>query len=251
MDAANKVFITTGADGKLLLGKNHLELADASMRTFTTDNLEAFQKFVGAYHDGCEVFFTDRSATLRRQTPKMGDAPVAVLNVRTPMALELICSHANKELTIQPFEIFLTSLRRWATSSHMALISRLRNFTVAKQTTYERQVDNAGNFLMSIKREGGSQDWTPPPTLSFRVPLFPHIEEMVELEFDLIFTIKDGGEPRFHMQSLDLADILQQERLRVLGDRLAKASTAPVYWGDLSLIEKTDAWRFKEQDVEL
>jgi hypothetical protein len=248
---AGKVFITPGADGKLLLGKNHLELADATRRAFTTDNLEAFQKFVGAYHDGCEVFFTDRAAHLVRQAPKMGDGPVATLNVRTPPALQLIIDNANKELSIQPFEIFLTSLRRFATSSHMALISRLRNFAVSKQTTYERNVDNAGNFLMSIKREGGNQDWTPPETLSFKVPLFPHIEEMIELSFDLIFTIKDGGEPRFHMQSLTLADDLQQARLAVLGARLAAASTAPVYWGEHALIERTDAWRFKEQDVKL
>jgi hypothetical protein len=179
--------------------------------------------------------------------------PFAHCTLADSAPLAMVLANVGFELGILDFETFLTAMRPYTHGSTLQVLSHLRNFSVAKKQTYQRVVDNAGNFKLNIQRESaGSEDWVPPPTMTFEVPVFRLLKETIIIECELHFTIKDdGAKPAFRLSNLNLKDQLEDRRREIVEERLGKAATCPKYWGQSTLHALDNGWQYRENKAAL
>ncbi|MEO7778488.1 MAG: hypothetical protein ABIY63_13230 [Fibrobacteria bacterium] len=249
--SAEKVYINAGPTGSLSIGNQVITLSDDSRKEFKTDNLLAFESFVKGREGEAEIYYSAQQVSLVPTKADKNFKALAVCILQDSQPLAALSRNVNTELGILDFEKLLTKLRKYAVGSHLTVLSNLRAFSVAKKQTYERIVDNGGNFKMLIQRESAQGDWTPPAKLGFKVPIFTYLEETVEVEFDLIFTITDAGAPEFRLENLMFAEELLERRVEVLDARLGAVATCPKYWGMYVNHPQDDSWKFRENKASL
>lgn len=243
--------INPGPDSKLSIGNQVIELKDESKKVFTTDNMLAFEAFCTGRQGEVEIYYSATELNLVPTKAERNFKPLAKCTLKPSAFLEALSAGVNKDLSIVEFEKLLTSLRRFALGSHMIVLSNLRAFTVAKKQTYERSVDNSGNYKLLMQRETSQGDWLPPEKMSFKVPLFAFLPEEIEVIFDLIFTVTDDGAPKFRLENLNYSQEILDRRVVVLDARLADKTTCPKYWGSYEFHALTDTWRYQENKASL
>jgi hypothetical protein len=242
-----KAYLTAGPDGRLSIGNQVIELADESKKTFHTDNLKAFESFVAGRTGEAEIYYSATEVALVPTKAEKNFRPLAICKLAAAPALLLLKGSIGAELNINQFEKLLTSLRKYAVGSHLIVLSNLRSFSVAKKQTYERDIDNKGNFRLLVQRESaGAGDWTPPEKLTFALPVFTFLEESITIDCDLVFSVQDGGQPVFQLENLTFNEEALERRVEILDARLGKVATCPKYWGSWQHHELTDTWKWRE-----
>lgn len=255
MGSPKEVYVNANPDGKahIILEKGQILLKDLSTAHFQTDDLEAFAVYAKAQKpDGGLSIFYDHTGLVLARTEEVSakNKPLATCSLQSSDPLKLLKAHLGQELGIAQFEKLLTSLRR--NGSFLNLISQLRNMTVNKETTYQRQLDNQANFKLLIERKGAAGDWTPPATLDFLVPVFAFLKDEIKVSPDLIMTMEDGSPaPTFTLEALTFAEDLKLRQREILESHLANLVTLPTYWGIRSVIEATDAYLYKDNGATL
>ncbi len=245
-----KVYLTASPDGKLSIGNQVIELKDVSRLTFSTDNLLAFEKFVALNKEEANICYSAKSVSLMPKQPEKAYAPIAICALQDSEALIHLNKALDKDLSIAEFEKLLYRLRRYG--DFLSTISHLRSFSVAKKQTYERDVDNSGNFRLLIQREAmGVGNWVPPEKLSFVVPVFTYLQDAFKVDLDLLFSVTDAGIPVFRLENLTFAEDLLARRIEVLDARLSSASTCPQYWGVIQNVPMDDSWMYRENKANL
>lgn len=253
MSGIENAFFNPDKDGKILIGNHLVELKDESRRTFETDNMEAFESFLADKQEKAEIYYGSTDLHLVPQELAKNSRPLAHCTLADSASLRLVLASVGFELGILDFEKFLTAMRPYTKGSTLQVLSHLRNFSVAKKQTYQRVVDNVGNYKLNIQRESaGSEDWVPPATVTFEVPVFRFLKETIVIECDLHFAIKDEGtKPIFLLDNLNLKDQVEDRRREIVEDRLGKASTCPKYWGKSILHALDNGWQYRENKAVL
>lgn len=246
-----KAYFSASPEGVLSIGNQIIKLEDESSRTFETDSLKAFEEFLPGHEDGAEIYYTDTFIFLVPVAVKRNTKPLASCTLGSSPALSYLTKNVGKDLDIASFETLLTALRKYAIGSHLAVISNLRAFTVAKKQTYERSLDNKGNFKLLTLRESAQGDWTPPDQLSFSLPLFVHVSEAVEINCDLVFSVLESGQPNFRLENLTFGEEVLARRVEVLEARLGRAATCPKYWGRHAETKADNSWKYRENKASL
>jgi hypothetical protein len=250
--SSKEITIIPGADGKISVGNQIIELTDESRKTYETDNMEGFELFLLDKQADAEIYYSATHLYLVPRVASKQSHALAICTLSNSAALSALVAAANKELTIMSLEKLLTSLRKFAQGSVLSVLSNLRNFSVAKKQTYERDVDNQGNFRLLVQREGiANSTWNPPEKLSFAVPCFKYINDLATLEFDFIFSLSDGGAPVFLLQNLTMDEELMDRRREIIESRLGVKATCPKYWGASKLHPQDDGWKYRENKASL
>lgn len=249
--------VHTNADGKahIVLEKAHIVLKDLSAGVFKTDDLAAFGAFAAAkaMDPGMPAVFYDAASLELWPTVGLNrtSAPMATCALAYSPALAFLKTKLGKVMSIADLERALNTLRR--NGPFLTVISQLKNLVVSKETKYERQVDNQANFKLLVERKGGTGDWTPPATLTFSVPVFAYLEDLITVEADLVMTMKDedGGAPTFTLEALTFEEDLKNRQREILEQRIGKYTTVPKYWGSHRVQEATDGYLYKDVGAQL
>lgn len=248
--SAEKVYINAGPDGKLSIGNQIIELKDESKKVFLTDNLMAFEKFIVGRTGEEEIYYSAKEVTLVPTKAEKNFKILATCTLQDSEPLAQLSKAAGADLSIVEFEKLLTRLRKYG--SFNLIVSNLRAFSVAKKQTYERDIDNAGNYRLLIQREAvAGGNWVPPAKLTFAVPVFTYLEDLFTVEFDLVFSVQDSGQPVFRLDNLTFPAELLERRIEVLEARLSKAATCPQYWGTYANHGLDDSWKYRENKASL
>lgn len=251
MSTPKEIHLNPDKDGKFLLGSHFHILQDESSKTFETDNMEAFESFLVDKQDGNEIYFSAERLYLVPLKASYYSHAVAHCAMKPSPALALIVNKAGKDMSIPEFEKFLTALRKH-TEEGRKVLNHLRNFVSVKETTFERLEDGQGNFRMLVQRKSGNNDWTPPATMTFTIPVFSFLKEEVTIAFDFRYYIADDGtKPMFTLENLNLIEELQDRRREIIETRLGENSKCPKYWGTSQLHQHRDEWRYKENKATL
>lgn len=245
-----KAIFNAAPDGTLSIGNQIIELKDESKKVFITDNLLAFEKFLAGRTGDAEIYYSAKEVTLVPEKAEKNFRILANCTLQDSEPLAQLSKAVGADLSIVQFEKLLTSLRRYG--SFLSIISNLRAFSVAKKQTYERDIDNSGNYRMLIQREAAAGgNWVPPERLTFSVPVFTYLEDLFTAELDLVFTVQDTGQPVFRLENLTFAQDLLERRIQVLDARLSKAATCPQYWGTYANHALDDGWKYRENKAAL
>lgn len=248
--SAEKVYINPGPDGKLSIGNQIIELKDESKKVFLTDNLLAFEKFLVGRGGEVEIYYSAKEVTLVPTKAEKNFKILANCTLQDSEPLAQLSKSVGVDLGIVEFEKLLTGLRTYG--SFLSVISNLRAFSVAKKQTYERDVDNAGNFRLLIQREAATGgNWVPPEKLTFAVPVFTYLKDLFTVDLDLVFSTTDEMRPVFRLENLNFVETLLERRIEVLDARLSKAATCPQYWGTYANHALDDSWKYRENKASL
>ncbi len=241
-----KAYFATNPEGKISIGNQVIDLEDDSKKTFNTDNLKAFEEFTTGRAGESEIYYSESEVSLVPLKADKNFKPLAVCTLKPSPSLALLAANVGKVLDVVKFETLLTALRKYAVGSHMLVLSNLRALTIAKKQTYERDLDNKGNFKLLMIRESATGDWLPPETLVFSLPLFTYLDEKVEITCDFILNVEETGQPSFQLQNLTFVQEVQEARVKVLETRLGEKSTCPKYWGSCAHHAMDNGWKYRE-----
>lgn len=253
------IVLNSNAEGKLLVGSDMYFLKDESRKTFKTENLEAFEKFLGIAQaqppvGGLEIYFNLKDGVyLVPVEASKNSRALAFCALNLSMPLLALQKSVGVSMGIVDFEKLLTGLRKYAVGSHLNTVSQLRNFSVAKKQSYARDIDNQGNFRLLIQKEAVAEagSWVPPPALSFALPVFTYLKEQFTVELDLVFSVGDAGVPIFRLENLGFQDELEARAREVLEARIATAATVPTFWGVSEVHKLDDAWKYQQNKATL
>jgi hypothetical protein len=255
--------LSVSTDKELLrIGADVVDLQDASTATYKTDDLGEFLRFAGIMDTTPEsslvIFYNAEQVqlfdSLVMVQPRLFD-PMALCKMARHPRLEALTAINGKTMDADEFEALIRKLRKNLGSKGLELLDNLSNLTVSKATKVERKKDKRGNYTYLVSRESnGAEDFAPPETLTFSVPLFIGVEEAKPLEFDFRFDFKqkDGDVAlMFTLESLNLREDLIHASAEVLQDALSVLEGVKSYRGELSRKIETDAWSKKINGINL
>lgn len=191
--------------------------------------------------------------------PSRYKAPLCELDLKIHPRLQRILRDINRQdLTPKEATANLRSLRDNMDQAGLAVYMKSRDFKVSIKTTLAEKREASGAHSIQMSVDGKLEDeWNPPETVKFKVPLFERIPLTVELELDfsVIIREKDGDRPAqafFRFESLNLEEDLLAARRAVLtawmtqkretGASLEHLIPAPNFvWGSLKVEAKDNA----------
>lgn len=249
--AIEKAYFNANPEGNISIGNQVIKLSDDSKKVFATDNLLAFEGFLSGRGGEAEVYYSADEVSLVPLKADKNFKPLAVCKLAASPALAMLSKQVGVVLSVVQFESLLTALRKYAVGSHLLVLSNLRSFTVAKKQTYERDVDNRGNFKLLIQREAATGDWVPPENLRFSLPLFSYLPEKIEVTCDLIMNVEESGQPSFKLENLTFQQEVLEKRVEVLEARLGAVATCPKHWGTYTHHPMDNSWMYRENKASL
>lgn len=253
MDNAKSITLADRETNRLLVGRAYVELKDASQQTFFTDDLDDFVAYVKASKGkGGEVIeYSSQEVSAWREQESVRprqDKAIATCSLRTGARLLKLLKVNGVWLGHEDLEVLLRIMRDCGGPEAMDLLDNLMNFSVSKVTNVKKS-RKGGNYVYSVSRESaGSDDFVPPSTLAFKVPVFDGLAGAHEIRFDFDFDFKEAdGEVtlRFKLENLNLGDEIDKAKKADIMEAV-KSIGYPAYWGSRKIIEKDDTWKYRE-----
>lgn len=193
------------------------------------------------------------------EEPSVYKEPLAVLKLAVHPRLKRVLNANGKNLRASEATDFLKSLRNNIDEAGGIVLMKSRDFKVSRKHTIAEKRDENGQFNIMVSAEGKIEDnWTPPASVKFTVPVFEHIPLTVTLELDFSVVIKEPEDKEkgcfeafFKFESLNLEEDLLAARRAVLTEWLTKVRTegsslqkvidpAHFIWGSLEIKHKND-----------
>lgn len=259
----NKIIVTGDGPGQnLLLGNSFHVLEDESVSTYKTNKIGKFFEYLESKSvpakSEINVFYdteTLRLVALNREI-KHGIENIAECQLTKHPMLQTLKKYNPASMLIDEFEKFLNSSKSFLGFETRELMDKIRNLSIEKVISIERQKDQKGNFNYSIKSKTGKSDYEFPSHLEFVLnPIMEFPEEELILNFDLYFNWKVVSDyPDIQM----IFEFENSEFEMTVRDRIDKIIEGSVenawpdkqlFPGDLILIDKTDGWKYMENGI--
>jgi len=251
-----KIEIKSTKDGEVLIGNHFHKKIDHTRQSMETSDIESFLKFVDQL-DGEEserrIYFDHSGIDVYDKEINRYSIPRATCKTETDPHLLLLIDSCNNSQSRGQMELLLRRLIKFAKGSNaFDLLDSLKDFKVRKITKVDRRKEANGNFVHSISRESaGNEDFIPPSTISFEVPIFEDLEDTEVFEFEIEFDFREsGGEFVFEFTLVNLNFITQLNRARkkILVKKLSKIKT-PNFWGDITITTQDDEDEYIKNDL--
>ena len=250
---------------KLLVGRAFVELNDCSEQKFETTDLGDFCKYLSTKQatvdpidkdqpvveyneDGLHAYESQFSIDPRNV------APFASCYLKTAPRLERLIQKNGRWMSREELETLLRGLKDNLSTVGLELLDNVMDFSVSKVTKIKRTKTPKGNHNFSVSRDSaGSDDFTPPEFLIFKVPVFTMVKDVTEasLKFDFSFDFSDRGDGnvdlKFKLENLNLDDDLFNARRDILKTEVDKLGIQS-FWGNRIKILQTDEWKYKNCD---
>lgn len=264
LDSGNKtVFNVQNPGEKTVVAADIVRLRDKSRQTIVTDSPEQFiELYDGEVRFGSDVppmvLATTHEVKLwDPEEPSAYKEPSAVLKLAAHPRLKRVLAANRQNMRASDATDFLKSLRNNIDENGSNVLMKSRDFKVSRKHTITEKRDESGQFNIMVAAEGKIEDnWTPPESVKFTVPVYEHIPLCVTLELDFSVVIKepeDKGcfEAFFKFESLNLEEDLLAARRAVLTEWLTKVRAdgsslkkvidpSHFIWGSLEIKHKND-----------
>lgn len=193
------------------------------------------------------------------EEPSAYKEPSAVLKLAAHPRLKRVLAANRQNMRASEATDFLKSLRNNIDDAGKVVLMKSRDFKVSRKHIITEKRDESGQFNIMVAAEGKIEDnWTPPASVKFTVPIFEHIPLTVTFESDFAVVIKEPEDKEkgcfeafFKFESLNLEEDLLAARRAVLTEWLTKVRAdgsslkkvidpAHFIWGSLEIKHKND-----------
>lgn len=259
--------LTINAAGeKLLLGSDYIQLKDESQQALHTDDLPTFLEFAesqanydehGNPADGYAITFNEDEATLHSgwKTSARENRNLATCKFKESPYLSLLSNVNGKNISLKALSDLMKALREFSGTNEHDLLSNLSDFKVNKVLKINRMKGPNGDLAFSVVRESaGVNDFIPPNTLKFNVPVIDGLTDTVVFEFDFSFDfeqVQDQVELQFKLQNWSLPIRIAQAKKMVILSYMTKVKDIPAFWGRRDIKLATNEWAYKTNGIRL
>lgn len=266
LDSGNKtVFNVQNPGEKTVVAADIVRLQDKSRQTILTDSPEQFiELYDGEVRFGGDVppmvLATTQEVKLwEPEEPSAYKEPSAILKLAAHPRLKRVLAANRQNMRASEATDFLKSLRNNIDENGSNVLMKSRDFKVSRKHTITEKRDESGQFNIMVAAEGKIEDnWTPPESVKFTVPVYEHIPLCVTLELDFSVVIKEPEDKEkgcfeafFKFESLNLEEDLLAARRAVLTEWLTKVRAdgsslkkvidpSHFIWGSLEIKHKND-----------
>lgn len=255
---------------KTIIGSEIVHLKDHSSRCISTDDGEQFIRLAETlslleFHPGEDqknflLFFSESGAeawAIRSRQDLRYQKPLATLSLGTHPRLERIHRILGQNLSMQDSISFLKAMRDNLNAEGMKLLMHAHDFRVSRKSTFEevKNTDGTGTSIRSTNDSKIENDFTPPASVQFTVPIYSRIPLLVELDLDFEVVIVGEGDkakPYFRFTAPNLSEDLTKARKAIItswfttaGDteKLSNAVAPDSFvWGTRKIVEQDDSW---------
>lgn len=269
LNSENKtVFNVQNPGEKTVVAADIVRLQDKSRQTILTDSPEQFIELyavsanVSHYAGNCPPMVLATTQEVKLWDPEEPSAykePSAILKLAAHPRLKRVLAANRQNMRASEATDFLKSLRNNIDENGSNVLMKSRDFKVSRKHTITEKRDESGQFNIMVAAEGKIEDnWTPPASVKFTVPVYEHIPLCVTLELDFYVVIKEPEDKEkgcfeafFKFESLNLEEDLLAARRAVLTEWLTTVRTdgsslqkvidpAHFIWGSLEIKHKND-----------
>lgn len=240
-------------DGKaeILTGKAHVQLNDYSSQQFNTKKLEDFVKYVNDYDTMDEpVFVSNQSCELWDEDFDRSNVPCARVELEKTKFMDVLTTLVtNDTIPLENLEKVLHSLLDYGDANVLTLYKFTRNCNIATVSEFQRQVDDAGNYHLLVKREGrGDQKIRPVELITFTMPVLKYHVETFAFPFkvSMDYKVDNGMKVYFKLTNYQLDEMIENAITLLVKTYLDKITNGrKVYYGKKTIIKADDSWKFK------
>jgi len=251
---AEKVIINTDSkNGKLLMGSDFHVLKDETEIGLNTSDMDSFLSYLEDFKDYSVTYDEDHASAVPK---KYGyhDNIIARCGMQISNALDKIKTMLNYQLSLERFEYFLLYMKPFLDEGGLNLLALSRDFKVSKLTKIVRKKERNGNYHFMISKESAdNEDFEPPETISFHIPIFKHVDTSHKFTFDFEFDYKlDDGEPNvfFKFFNAQFETQLKEFQKELMVDLLSSLKCKK-FWGDIMIHKQTDSWKYQENRIHI
>ena len=259
------VFNVQNPGEKTVVAAEIVRLKDKSRQIITTDSPE---QFIELYEGGVKfggdtppraLATTQEVKLWYSEEPSAYKEPAAILKLAAHPRLKRVLAANRQNMRASEATDFLKSLRNNIDENGSNVLMKSRDFKVSRKHTITEKRDESGQFNIMVAAEGKIEDnWTPPASVKFTVPVYEHVPLCVTLELDFSVVIKEPEDKEkgcfeafFKFESLNLEEDLLAARRVVLTEWLTKVRTegsslqkvidpAHFIWGSLEIKHKNN-----------
>lgn len=246
-------------DGSAIVrtGNAFVKLEDESNGVFITTDLSAFVNYVNSIfqaspEEKLEVFVTIGKVECFRKPTAVNycTEPIAKASIRRSNLPAILLSQIEKgSIPIAEMESTLHRLLEYGDSNVITLYNFTRNCNVSSITEFQRQVDDDGNYSLTVKREGKSdKKLRPVEVINFSIPILQiHKEKFTfPLKVTMDFNPEKNNGVSFKLSNYQLAEMIEDATMTLIDTHLKSINTGiAVFKGDFNVIQHTDSWKYK------
>lgn len=240
---------------RLVLGADIIKLEDWSGEMYITDNFADFVRFAKPRASETTIFYNATGAVQVGQMfqDARRNRIQATLNMKAHPRLQTLLDVNGKPQALEAFEVLLRKLKTNLNPDGLLVLDKILDFRVAKIQKIERKKERNGNYRNVVSRESaGTDDFIPPETMKFTVPLFQGEAVPVTVTFDFRFDFKEERDTVatfFTLENLNIEEELLEARKSTIGGSV-EAEGFTAYWGRREVNFDTDAWKYQRNPVE-
>jgi uncharacterized protein YfdQ (DUF2303 family) len=188
-------------------------------------------------------------------TNHWGD-PYAELELQETIPLAMIRDINGATKSLAMFESWLNDMKPFLGEGALDMLGRLKDFQVNKITKMERKKERNGNYHFLIsKASAEKEDFEPPETLIFKVPVFEHLDHEMDITFEFWFDFSltdDGPSVTFKLFNPLLREAILKRQKEIMVKELKDVNEdISRFWGNAVTIERTDSWKYKQNTISL
>ncbi|MDD5394920.1 MAG: hypothetical protein PHE17_18030 [Thiothrix sp.] len=245
--------VAVGKDGgPVRVGNDFHVLEDHTKETFNTCIVSDFLRYVKLsetmlclYYD--EKYIKAIPGILDHQT-----VLAAVCALENSPFLNILLGVNGKPLGIKAFEALLFDLRSfWGDAKCKTLHEKSKKFVLQKVTSVERTEDNQGNFSFIMTRKGAKENEAFPPEISFKVPVFSFLPDLIEIKFGVRMDYserEDCVDISFTLRNPAIEVELRERQKEIIEEALSEY-TGNKYWGSLDLHKQDNSWKYQSNGL--
>jgi hypothetical protein len=243
-------------DGKVLVGSDFHTLQDFSEKKFSTSSFEDFvaycAKLESEGYKGLCLYYTSTTIAAYESDITRYSVPIATCNFSASEFVKRLKMANNASMSLEQFGTFLKEMKSCMDGNGLAVLSTSQDFKINKVSKITRSKGRDGNINYSYTREStGKDDFMPPESITFRVPVFEFLDDEREFSFEFEFDYKENDgvvTTMFKLTNSRFETILRDFQKEIIMKNLEPVKW-PKYWGSLSIETMTDEWKFKKNQI--
>lgn len=259
MTGENSKIHIDSKDGQVLIGSHFHILEDETQGQYLTDSLEDFilnskLKIEAGEFEEASLYFQDKNLKVYPDNPDRYSVPLMICNLSPSDALVRLTHAVGADCDRDDFEEFLLNMKPYLMDDSRDLLSQVRDFSLNKVTSMNRKKERNGDYFFAyVSESSGKDDFLPPETVKFCLPLFKGLEETEVIQLDFDFNYKQSGEDiylKFKLRFSDFDEEISRLQKGIIARRI-ESLDMPKYYGEFVVNKQDDSWKYDKNTIDL
>jgi hypothetical protein len=151
-------------------------------------------------------------------------------------------------IPVEAAEKIMLLFRPFSGAQGKQILDFCKSAHVESVINIDREKSNSGDYQYSLTRKkSGKDQFICPESISIRVPILKNIDDVRAITFETAFDFENVGDQAtmtFTFSNIDLDNVVAFNKRELLNG-LLKDLPFKKYWGNITVVPLTNAWKYK------